>query len=156
MWDSRREIEEVGGGGGVYGHNNVSISSGDRVSTVINHALLLWPHQGISTQEMEDLNGTTHTKGWAPQWGAGVQALLPQNGCTALGLRSCQMFAPLERLMNLRTAEQMRVLNGAWIKGAGGWGGRKKVDIEAVCGRLCDERISNWILYQKLFILLEL
>lgn len=132
MWDSRREIEEVGGVG-VYGHNNVSISSGDRVSTAINHALWFWPHQGISTQEMEDLNGTTHTKGWAPQRGAGVQALLPQNGCTALGLRSCQMFAPLERLMNLRTAEQIRVLNGAWIKGAGSWGGRKKVDIKAVC-----------------------
>lgn len=43
---------------------------------------------------------------------AGVQALLPQNGCAGLALRSCQMFAPLERLMNLQTAEQMRVLNG--------------------------------------------
>lgn len=55
----------------MYGHNNVSISSGDRVSTVINHALWFWPHQGISTQEMEDLNGTTQrlsstVGGWCP------------------------------------------------------------------------------------------
>lgn len=47
----------------MYGHNNGSISNGDRVSTVINHALWFWPHQGTSTQEMETVNGTTHTKG---------------------------------------------------------------------------------------------
>lgn len=51
MSDSRREIEEVGEGG--YDLNNGSISSGDRVSTVINHALWFWPHQGISTEEIE-------------------------------------------------------------------------------------------------------
>lgn len=57
----------------MYGHNNGSINSGDRVSTVINHALWFWPHQGTSTQEMETLIGTTHTpkaelcrRGWSP------------------------------------------------------------------------------------------
>lgn len=47
---------------GVYGHNNGSISGRDRVSTVINHTLWFWPHQGTSTQEAEILNGTTYTK----------------------------------------------------------------------------------------------
>lgn len=29
-------------------------------------------------------------------WGAGTQALLPQNGCTVLGVRGPQMFSPCE------------------------------------------------------------
>lgn len=59
--------------GGFYGHNNGSISHGDRVSSVINHAPRFWPHQGIGMQETEALNDTTHTKslamrggGWCP------------------------------------------------------------------------------------------
>lgn len=48
----------------MYGHNNgKSINIGDRVSTVINHALWFWPHQGTSLQEVEILNSTAHTKG---------------------------------------------------------------------------------------------
>lgn len=49
--------------------------------------------------------------------GADLQAPLPRNGCTALGPRSCQMLALMERLMNLRITEQMRVLNRAQMKG---------------------------------------
>lgn len=56
----------------MYGHNNGSISSGDIVSTVINHALWLWPHKGTRTQEVETLN-VQHTpkaelnrRGWSP------------------------------------------------------------------------------------------
>lgn len=39
------------------------------VSTVINHALWLWPHQGTNAQEVETVNGTTYTKACAPQEG---------------------------------------------------------------------------------------
>lgn len=52
----------------MYGYNN-GTSSGDRVSTVINHALWFWPHQGLNIQEVGTLNGTTYTKGSAPQEG---------------------------------------------------------------------------------------
>lgn len=48
---------------GVYGYNNGSTSSGDGVSTVINHALWFWPHQGFKVQEVGTLNDTTYTKG---------------------------------------------------------------------------------------------
>lgn len=82
------------------GHNNGNISSGDRVSGVINHALWFWPHQGTSTQEVETLSGTTH-KSLSSTGGAGLQASMHQNGCTVPGLRSFQMLALLGRLMNL-------------------------------------------------------
>lgn len=94
-------MQGKGARGAFYGHNNGSISRGDRASSVINHAPRFWPHQGIGTQETEALNDTTHTKGLALQGGAGVQALLPQSGCTPLGPGSCQMFGPPECLMNL-------------------------------------------------------
>lgn len=82
--------------------------------------------------------------------GAGLQASLPQNGCTALGLRSCQMLALLERLMNLGTAEQMRILNRTEMKGAGSRGGTKNTQKQFVkacrvlgCGLFADERSTN-------------
>lgn len=56
----------MGGGVGVYGHNNGGISSGDRVSAVINHAPWFWPHQGTSTQETGTLETEwyrTHQRG---------------------------------------------------------------------------------------------
>lgn len=65
---------------GVYGHNNGRISSRDRVSTVINHALWFWPHQGTSKQEAEILKGTTHTKGRSLV----SRPRHTQNGCTSL------------------------------------------------------------------------
>ena len=96
---------------GVYGHNNGSISKGDRVSTVINHALWSWPHQGTKCSGSGDSEWYHTHQRLGFTGGAGLQALLPQNGCTALGLRSCQMLALLECLMNLLAAAQIRVLN---------------------------------------------
>lgn len=54
-------MRKLGGVRGAYGHINDSIRIEDRV-TVINHGLWFRPHQGISTQEVEALNGTTLTK----------------------------------------------------------------------------------------------
>lgn len=89
--------------------------------------------------------------------GAGLQASVPQNGCTALGQRSCQMLALLERLMNLLTAEQMQILNRTEMKGAGSWGGtKKKMQKQFVkagrvlgYGLFADERSTNWIKAQN-------
>lgn len=116
----RPRCESAGGtfqeNGGRYG-NNGNISNGDSgVSTVINHALWFWPHQGTSTQETETLKYHTHQR-LSSTGGAGVQASLPQNGYMALGPRSCQMLALVENLMGLRTAEQMWGLNRTEMKG---------------------------------------
>lgn len=84
-----------------YNNNNGSTSKGDTVSSVINHALWFWPHQGNSTQEVETLKRYHTHQRLSSTGGADLQASLLRNGCTALGLRSCQMLALLERLMNL-------------------------------------------------------
>lgn len=34
----------------------------DAVNIVLNHAPCFWPHQGTSSQEMVNMNGSTHTK----------------------------------------------------------------------------------------------
>lgn len=60
----------------MYDHNNGGISKGDKVSTVINHALWYWPHQGTSTQEVEIERYHTH-QSLSSTGGAGVQASLP-------------------------------------------------------------------------------
>ncbi len=93
------QVGDWGRRGLVYGHNNGSISSGDRVSTVINHMLWFWPHQGTSTQETETPERYHTHQRLSSAGGAGLQASLLQSGCTALALRSCQMLALLECLM---------------------------------------------------------
>jgi len=55
-------------------------------------------HQNSGSGDPEWYN--THQR-LSSTGGAGLQASLPQNGCTALGLRSLQMLALLELLMNL-------------------------------------------------------
>ncbi len=105
-------------------------------------------------------------RGWSP-------GLLPLNGCTALGLWSCQMLALLEHLMNFATAEQMRVLNRTEMKGQGveveqknRRGAQKHAESRGLAYLLMKEALIESSLYpnppqtisaqRELFILLEL